>query len=147
MSIEPPKTGKGMPGAIVILAFLSILLLMVIGIFGALAFDVNLPGRANSAPDPASALSASDFDIVSSATGKDTATLQVDLVVTNTSGQTVEDAQVLVQCEDGGYVSAIQNVPPLESEAKTVVQMQLNGTGAPACAEPDISFSPMREGE
>lgn len=147
MSIEPPRTGKGMPGPIVILAFLSILLLMVIGIFGALAFDVNIPGRSSSPPDPASALSASDFDIVSSATGKDTATLQVDLVVTNTSDQTVEDAQVLVQCEDGGYVSAIQNVPPLESEAKTVVQMQLNGTGAPVCSEPDISFSPLREGE
>jgi len=147
VSIEPPRTGRGNTGPIVILVFFSVLLLMAILIFGMLAFDINLPGRAGSGPDPAKALTASDFSIVKSATGKDSATMLVDLVVHNTSDKTVEGAQVIVQCEDGGYVSAIQNVPPLEGDAKTQMEMQLNGTGNPACGDPEIAFSLVREGE
>lgn len=147
MSIDPPQTGKGNSGPIVILVFVSVLLLMAVAIFGMLAFGIDLPGRGSSAPDPAKALTASEFTIVNSATGENTATVHVDMVVLNTSDKTVEGAQVLVQCEDGGYVSAIQEVPPLESDAKTVMAMQLNGTGEPACGDPVIAFSPLREGD
>jgi hypothetical protein len=146
VSIEPPKSGKGTSGPIIILVFVSILLLVVILIFGMLAFVIDSPGGEDNGPDPATALTAEDFTIVSSATGKDTAAIQVDVVVMNTADEPVEDAQIIVQCEDGGYVSAIRNVPPLESEAKTVVQLQLSGTGNPACSDPDIAFSSTRGG-
>lgn len=145
MSIEPPKTGKGTSGPIIILVFVSVLLLVVILIFGMLAFVIDQPGSEDEGPDPAPTLSASDFRIITSATGKDTATMHVDVVVTNTGDKPVEDAQVIVQCEDGGYVSAIKAVPPLQSEAKTVVELQLSGTGNPSCANPDIAFSSARE--
>jgi hypothetical protein len=145
VSIEPPKSGKGPSGPIIILVFVSVLLLAVILIFGMLAFVVDRPGGDDSGPDPAAALTAEDFTIVSSATGRDTATMQVDVVVMNTADEPVEDAQIIVQCEDGGYVSAIRDVPRLESEAKTVMELQLSGTGNPACDDPDIAFSSRRE--
>lgn len=146
MSIEPPKTGKGPSGPIVILVFISILLLVIIIIFGMLAFVIDLPGDDES-PDPATALTAEDFTIISSATGRETSTIFVDVVVMNTSDKPVEDAQMIVQCKDGGYVSAIRTVPRLESEAKAVVEMQLSGTGSPSCSDPDIAFSSIREGD
>lgn len=146
MSIDPPQTAKGSTGPIVILVFVSILLLAAMAVFGMLAFDI-LPGRGDNTPDPVAALEASDFTIVRSASGESSSTIQVDVVVTNTSNTPVENAQIIVQCEDSGYVSAIKDVPPLESEAKAQVPLQLNGTGSPSCSEPDISFSAKREDE
>lgn len=145
MSIEPPKTGKGFSGPIVILVFISILLLAAMAVFGMLAFDI-LPGQGGTG-DPASALTASDVSVVNAASGENSATVQIDLRVKNTGDDPVEGAQVLVQCEDNGYVSAIQNVPRLEREAEVDLQMQLNGTGSPKCTAPDISFSSVREGQ
>ena len=145
MSVEPPKTGRGSAGPIVILVFVSVLLLAAMAIFGMLAFDI-LPGRGGTS-DPAAALTASRFEVVNAASGEESATVQVDLRVKNTGDEPVEQAQVLIQCEDNGYVSAIQDVPRLESQAETELQMQLNGTGSPTCTDPDISFSSIREGE
>ena len=145
MSIELPRTGKGIPGPIIVLVFISVLLIAGILIFGMLAFFIDQPGDNAPASDPANALVASDFSIISSATGKDTATMLVDVVVTNTRDNPVENAQVIVQCEDGGYISAIKPVPPLQSQAKTIVEIQLSGTGNPSCSNPDIAFSTVHE--
>lgn len=141
MSIEPPKTGKGTSGPIILLVFVSILLLVVILIFGMLAFVIDQPDNEQQGPDPATALVVEEFKVVTSATGKETSMLQVDVVIKNTSDKPVSDAQVIVQCEDDGYVSSIQAVPSLEREEIAVVPMQLSGTGDPTCNEPDIAFS------
>jgi len=146
VSIEPPKTGRGTSGPIVILVFLSVLLLAAMAIFGMLAFNI-LPGRGDNAVDPATALTVSGFDVVTAASGADSATVQIDLRIKNTGDKPVENAQALVQCGDNGYVSAIETVPRLESEAETELEMQLNGNGSPKCTDPDISFSSIREGE
>ena len=146
MSVEPPKSGRG-SGPIIVLVFISVLLLVVILIFGMLAFVIDRPGSENTGPDPAAVLAVEEFTIVDTATGEHSATIHVDVVVLNTSDKPVENAQVIVQCEEGGYASAITNVPRLESEMKAVVPIQLSGTGNPTCSDPDIAFSSRRTGE
>lgn len=145
MSFEPPKTGRSFPGPIVILVFISIILLAAMAIFGMLAFDI-LPGKGEAA-DPATALTASDFTVVTAASGAESATVQVDLLVRNTGDDAVENTQVLVQCNDDGYVSALQDLPRIESGAEVELGMQLNGTGSPKCTDPDISFSTLMGGD
>lgn len=146
MSIEPPKSSRS-SGPIVVLVFISVLLLVIVLIFGMLAFVIDRPGSEDKGPDPATALSVEEFTIVDTATGESSATIHVDIVVTNTSDKPVENAQVIVQCEDGGYASAITNVPRLESETTAVVPIQLSGTGNPTCKDPNISFSSRRPGD
>ena len=147
MSIEPPKTGKALSGPLLLLGFISVLLLVFVAIFGMLAFGDGLPGADDEPerPDPADVLVASEFSIVSSTTEGGTTVLDVDLVVRNTSGERLEDAQVIVQCEDGGYVSAITMIPEITANSETTIRMQLSGTGDPACREPMIAFSSQRE--
>lgn len=144
MSIEPPKTGQGIGGPIIVLGFISVLLLAAMAIFGMLAFNITLPGQGGPA-DPADALTATDFTVVKAASGANSATVIVDVLVHNTGTTTVEGTQVLVQCEDNGYVSALRDVPTLEGDGEAKVQMQLNGTGSPQCTDPAISFSSLRE--
>ena len=149
MSIEPPKSGSGIPGPMILLGFISILLLVLMAIFGMLAFGIDLPGTggddASDDPETITTLEASGFSVVSTDTGGDQTVIEADIIVTNISDDPVENAQVIAQCEDNGYVSAITDVPPLDAGADTSIRMELNGRGEPACDDPVISFSPRRE--
>lgn len=148
MSIDPPRSDKGIPGPIIVLGFVSLLLLVFVAIFGMLAFGVDLPGAGSDGPqqsDPADVLVSSGFTIINSATEGETAVVDVNVAVLNTSDEQMEDVQVVVQCEDGGYVSAITMIPEIAANSETTVRMQLSGTGEPACREPVIAFSSWRE--
>lgn len=147
MSIEPPGTERAISGPVIVLGFVSVLLLVLVLIFGMLAFGIGIPGVDDDPEptEPAEALVSSGFTIVNSTIQGNTATIDIDLVVLNTGDDQVEDMQVIVQCEDGGYASAIANVPVLEPNAGTTIRLQLSGTGEPACREPNIAFSPQRE--
>jgi hypothetical protein len=148
VSIDPPKSDKGMAGPIIVLGFVSLLLLVVVAIFGMLAFGVELPGigeEESAAIDPADVLVSSGFTVIDTATSGQTATLDVEFVVRNTSDERLENVQVLVQCEDGGYASAITMIPEMAATSERMIRMQLSGTGEPACREPVIAFSSQRE--
>ncbi|HEV2073787.1 MAG TPA: hypothetical protein VGR29_09120 [Thermomicrobiales bacterium] len=148
MSIDPPKSDKGIPGPIIVLGFVSLLLLVVVAIFGMLAFGIELPGtmeEESAAIDPADVLVSSGFTVIDMATGGQVATLDVEFVVRNTSDERLENVQVLVQCEDGGYASAITMIPEVAAASEQTIRMQLSGTGEPACREPIIAFSSQRE--
>lgn len=151
MSIEPPKTessGRGLPGLVIPLAFLSVILLGAVLVFGALAFDLGIPGLSED-DEPAFAapeevLEASGFTMRERATEGEVTRVDVEVTILNTSEQPVDEFQVMVQCTDNGYVSAITTVRPMEPGENRTVAMQLNGRGEPSCHEPVIDFSPVR---
>lgn len=148
MSIDPPKSDKGIAGPIIVLGFVSLLLLVFVAVFGMLAFGIELPGtgeEGSAGIDPDDILVSSGFTVIDTATGEQVATLDVEFVVRNTSGERLENVQVLVQCEDGGYASAITMIPELPAASEQTIRMQLSGTGEPACREPIIAFSSQRE--
>lgn len=150
MSIEPPKSGSGIPGPMILLGFASVLLLVLMAIFGMLAFGIDLPGTGGNdetdAPESITDLEPSGFNVVSTGTEGEQTVIEADVIVTNTSDAPIENAQIIVQCEDNGYVSAIADVPPLDPAADTSIRMELHGRGEPSCDDPVISFSPRREG-
>lgn len=148
MSIEPPKTGKTVSGPLLLLGFVSVLLLVFVAIFGMLAFGIGLPGSGidqRAGTDPADVLAASGFRVIDSSTEGKITTLDVNVVVRNTSNERLEDVQVAVQCEDGGYASAINTIPEFAPNSEMTVRLQLSGIGEPACREPVIAFSSQRE--
>lgn len=148
MSVEPPRSeGPRNSGMILVLGLASLVLLAIVVIFGLLAFNLNLTGGGDDQLE-SPALTSSRFTVVSSTTSEngDTA-VEVEFSVQNPGDSAVENVQVLVQCEDGGYVSAINPVPALQPGEATTLRMQLIGTGEPACDEPGISFSPLREND
>lgn len=151
MSVEPPRTeGTRNTGLLLVLGLVSVVLLAIVAVFGMLAFGIEVPGTGMDEPelaDPSAALVTSGFTVMSSTTESDAAAVEVEFTVRNTGDTPVDDHQVLVQCDDGGYVSAITPVPALQPDDETTLRMQLIGTGDPACEEPDISFSPRQEND
>lgn len=150
MSIEPPKTesGGGIPGMVIPLGFLSVILLGAVLVFGALAFGIDLPGMSGDDDAeyaaPEEVLQASGFTMRERTTDEDATLVEVEVTILNTGDLPVEEFQVMVQCTDNGYVSAIMNVSPIEAGESRTVAMQLSGRGEPSCHEPVIDFSPIR---
>lgn len=153
MSFEPPKTesqGRGVPGLVIPLAFLSVILLGAALVFGALAFGIGLPGFSGdeetgfAAPDEA--LEASGFTMRERTTDGEVTLVEVEVTILNTTDRPVDEFQVMVQCTDNGYVSAISTVRPMEANESRTVAMELAGRGEPSCGEPVIDFSPVRPG-
>lgn len=150
MSIEPPKneTSRGMTGMVIPLAFLSVILLGAVLIFGALAFDMSIPGVDNDVEEtvaPGEVLEASGFTVRERTTEGETTLVVVEVTVLNTSEEPVGDFQIVVQCTDNGYISAIADAAGLGPGESRAVVMELSGRGEPSCHEPVIDFS--AEGE
>lgn len=146
MSIEPPKSEshRGMPGMVIPLAFVSVILLAAVLVFGALAFDVNIPGVDRDEPEtvaPEDALQASGFTLRERSSDGGTTVVAVEVTVLNASDETVGDFQVMVQCTDNGYVSAIADAIGLDAGESSTIAMELSGRGEPSCHEPVIEFS------
>lgn len=146
MSIEPPKdtSSRGMSGMVIPLLFVSVILLGAVLVFGALAFEINIRGRSDTTEEsaaPEDALEASGFTMRERTTDGETTLVDVEVTILNTSDLPVEPFQVMVQCTDDGYVSAIADVRGLEPEESRTVAMQLSGRGEPSCHEPIIDFS------
>jgi hypothetical protein len=146
VSFEPPKdtSSRGMSGMVIPLIFVSVILLGAVLLFGALAFDLNIPGRSNTAGEsaaPEDALEASGFTMRERTTDGETTLVDVEVTILNTSELPVGAFQVMVQCTDNGYVSAIQDVSAMDPEASRTVAMELSGRGEPSCLEPVIDFS------
>jgi hypothetical protein len=153
LSIEPPKTeskGRGMPGMVIPLAFVSFILLGAVLVFGALAFDVGIPGLTDSDEvefaAPEEVLEAAGFTMRERTTDGETTLVDVEVTILNTSEHPVEEFQVMVQCTDNGYVSAILTVGAMEPDESRTVSIQLAGRGEPSCHEPVIDFSDPRPG-
>lgn len=132
------------------LAFLSFLLLAAVLVFGALAFDIGVPGLSNgdeveTAP-PSEALQASGFTLRERSTDGETTLVDVEVTVLNTGEEPVGEFQVMVQCTDNGYVSAIQTVSGIEPGESRTVAMELAGRGEPSCHDPVVDFSDPRPG-
>lgn len=151
MSIEPPKTdapGRGMPGIVIPLAFLSVILLGAALVFGALAFGIGLPGFSRDDEqgfaEPDEALEASGFTLRERTTDGEVTLVEVEVTVLNTTDLPVDEFQMMVQCTDNGYVSAISTVRPMEANESRTVAMELAGRGEPSCSEPVIDFSRVR---
>lgn len=151
MSIGPPKTetkGRGMPGTVIPLAFVSFILLGAVLVFGALAFDIGIPGLTDdddvevAAPDEV--LEAAGFTLRERTSDDDTTLVDVEVSILNTGERPVEEFQVMVQCTDNGYVSAISNVGAMEPGESRTVSIQLAGRGEPSCHDPVIDFSEPR---
>jgi hypothetical protein len=113
-----------------------------------LAFDITLPGMGEDdpGPPPTEALQVSGFTVLASEIGEDASVIEVEFTVTNTADATIEGMQVLAQCDDGGYVSAISDLPTLAGGEAETLRLALNGMGEPACEDPVVSYSPAREG-
>lgn len=154
MSIEPPKTESsgGLPGMVIPLAFVSVLLLAAVLVFGALAFDVGIPGLSEDEPEvaapaaPQDVMELSGFIVRESRVENEMTIVEVEVSVINTSEQPVDAFQVLVQCDDDGYVSAIQNVSGIEPGEDRTIAMELAGRGEPSCHSPIVEFTDQRSG-
>lgn len=151
MSIEPPKSdegGRGLPGMVIPLAFVSFILLGAILVFGALAFGIGIPGLSGNdeaaVAAPEEVLEAAGFTMRERTTSDDLTLVDIELTILNTSEQPVEPFQVMVQCTDNGYVSAIRDVTGIGGGESTTVVMQLSGRGDPSCHEPVIDFTDPR---
>jgi hypothetical protein len=151
VSIEPPRSdegGRGLPGMVIPLAFLSFILLGAVLVFGALAFGIGLPGFSNNDETdyaaPEEALEAAGFTMRERTIEGDVTLVDIELTVLNTAERPVEPFQVMVQCTDNGYVSAIRDVTGIEGGESTTVVMQLSGRGDPSCHEPVIDFTDPR---
>jgi hypothetical protein len=132
------------------LAFVSFILLGAVLVFGALAFDIAIPGLSDddevevAAPDEV--LEAAGFTLRERTADEGTTLVDVEVTILNTSELPVEEFQVMVQCTDNGYVSAIRTVGAMEPGESRTVSMQLAGRGEPSCHEPVIDFSAPRPG-
>jgi hypothetical protein len=131
------------------LAFLSFLLLAAVLVFGALAFDIGIPGLSDDdeietvAPDEV--LEASGFTLRERTTDGEVTLVDVEVTILHTGEDPVDEFQVMVQCTDNGYVSAIQTVSGMEPDESRTVAIQLSGRGEPSCHDPVIDFSAPRQ--
>lgn len=148
MSFEPPKTDRPnqIPGYIVVLAAFSVLtLLFSIGI-GLVAFGVvDTPWSNNDEPIPTvgvegQALQASGFTVLDQSEVDGRPTFAVNVSVTNTGDESLENVMMLVQCLDGGNVSNSQLILSIDPTETRTFELELYGTGEPACSDPTISF-------
>ena len=151
MSIGPPKTesgGSGIPGMVIPLGFISVILLGAVLVFGALAFGIDLPGMSSDNEAdyaaPQNVLESSGFTMRERTVGDDATTVEVEVAILNTGNLPVQEFQVMVQCTDNGYVSAILEVSPMDAGESRTVAMELSGRGEPSCSEPVIDFTPIR---
>lgn len=149
MSIEPPKkeTSRGIPGMVIPLAFVSVILLGAILVFGALAFDINIPGISEEEPElarPEDVLEDTGFVVRERSSADETTIVRVEVTVANTADLPVPAFQLAVQCDDGGYVSAIQEVSGMEGGDSRTVSMELMGRGEPGCEAPVVEFASQR---
>jgi hypothetical protein len=146
VSIDPAKdeSSRRMPGLVIPLVFLSVILLGAVLVFGALAFGIGLPGQGDGNEEsaaPEEALEASGFTMRERTSDGTTTLVEVEVTILNTGDAPVDDFQVMVQCTDNGYVSAITDVTGLEPGDSRTVAMELSGRGEPSCSEPVIDFS------
>lgn len=132
------------------LAFVSFILLAAVLVFGALAFGVDIPGLSDDdEPElaaPGEVLEAAGFTMRERTSDGEATLVDIELTILNTSENPVEEFQVMVQCTDNGYVSAIRNVSAMEGGESRTVTMQLAGRGEPSCHEPVIDFTEPRPG-
>lgn len=149
VSIEPPKRdepSRGMTGMVIPLAFVSMILLGAVLIFGALAFDMTIPGfgdddSGETTLAPGDALQASGFTMRERTADGSETLVRVEVTVLNTGEEPVGEFQVMVQCTDNGYVSAIADASGLGPGESRTVAMELSGRGEPSCHEPVIDFT------
>lgn len=149
MSFQPPKTDRPgqIPGYIVVLAAFSVLtLLFSIGI-GLVAFGVvDVPwDNDDNPPVPTvgvegQAMQPSGFTILEQREVEGRPEFSVNVSVTNTGDESLENVMMLVQCLDGGNVSNSQLILSIDPDQTRSVDMELYGTGEPACSDPRISF-------
>lgn len=130
------------------LAFVSFILLAAVLVFGALAFGLDIPGLSDDEEThfaaPEDVLQASGFTMRERTSDGEVTLVEVEIAILNTSDQPVDEFQVMVQCTDNGYVSAIMTVRPMEANESRTVAMELSGRGEPSCNAPMIDFSPVR---
>lgn len=150
MSFEPPKTDRPnqIPGYIVVLAAFSVLtLLFSIGI-GLVAFgvvDVPWASNENDQNIPAvgvegQALQSSGFTILDQREVEGRPEFTVNVSATNTGDERLTNIYMLVQCLDGGNVSNSQLILGIDPDQTLTFELELLGTGDPACTDPQISF-------
>lgn len=150
MSFEPPKTDRPnqIPGYIVVLAAFSVLtLLFSIGI-GLVAFGVvDVPWASEDADTPiptvgieGQVMQSSGFTILEQREVEGRPEFTVNVSATNTGDERLQNVTMLVQCLDGGNVSNSQLILGIDPDQTLTFELELYGTGEPACGEPTISF-------
>lgn len=147
MSFEPPRTEQqgGVPGYLIVLGALSVLVFLFAVAMGLIGFGViDLNGSDN---DPIPTVGVEDQDLQSSGfTVRDSRTvdgkveLDINVSVTNTGDDRLENTMMLVQCLDGGNISNSQLIMGINPDQTLQFEMTLYGTGAPQCASPTVSF-------
>ncbi len=150
MSFEPPKTDRPnqIPGYIVVLAAFAVLTLLFSIGMGLVAFGVvDVPWANDDEPEniPAvgvegQALQMSGFTVLDEREVEGRPEFTVNVSVTNTDDEALTNTTMLVQCLDGGNVSNSQLILNIEPDQTLQFELDLYGTGDPACAEPQVSF-------
>lgn len=144
MSFQPPSDPKNsLPGYIVVLAAFSVLLLLFSIAMGLVAFGVvDIPGDDPAPTQPASGemLQVSGFSVLASRDVEGTKEIDVNVAVTNTGNEPLENSWMIVQCLDGGNASNSQLIVEIGPEETLRYDLTLYGTGNPVCAAPQIDF-------
>lgn len=147
MSFEPPKSDRqgGIPGYLIVLGAFSVLVLLFALAVGLIGFGIiDLDGE-DDPPAPTVGvqdqdLQASGFTIRDSRSVDGKTELDVNVAVTNTGEDRLENTMMLVQCLDGGNISNSQLILGIDPDQTLQFELTLYGTGAPQCANPDIGF-------
>lgn len=146
MSIQPPHDDatKGIPGYFMVLGAFSILIMLLALGAGLVGFGIVDIGLGDDDPPKVGIegqdLQTSGFTIRDSRTVDGKVELDVNISVTNTGDDRMENVTMLVQCLDGGNVSNSQLIVGIDPDQTLQFELTLLGTGAPQCAKPEISF-------
>lgn len=146
MSVQPPHddSTKGIPGYFMVLGAFSILIMLLALAAGLVGFGIVDIGLSNDDPPTVGVegqdLQASGFTIRDSRTVAGRVEIDVNVSVTNTGDDRMENVTMLVQCLDQGNVSNSQLIMGIDPDQTLQFELTLMGTGAPQCANPDIVF-------
>lgn len=147
MSVQPPHddSTKGIPGYFMVLGALSILIMLLALGAGLVGFGIVDIGLGDDDAPPTvgvegQELQTSGFTIRDSRAVEGKVEIDVNVSVTNTGDDRMENVTMLVQCLDGGNVSNSQLIMGIDPDQTLQFELTLLGTGAPQCANPNISF-------
>lgn len=145
MSARPPRStnDRSIPGYLIVLAALSLLLLLFSVAMGLVAFGVIRIGDPTPTPSGSvegQVLQQSGFTVNGSTLNGRERTVDITIDIINTGDESIHNAEIMVQCTDGGNVAATQRIDTIEPGQQRQFHMRLLGTGDPACAAPIVGI-------